>query len=81
MEWVERKLPIFIRASQNMAATAALLDVFPKPSTDGVGDMYQWLKDILDIAVAQEAESSQHRRGGQHVLELFAHPIVSSVHL
>jgi hypothetical protein len=35
-----------------------LLDTLPAPSADGVDTMYQQLKEILGIAVAQEAESS-----------------------
>jgi hypothetical protein len=58
----ERRLPAFTSANQNMAAVAVLLDTLPAPSTDGVGEMYQWLKSILGTAVAQQGESSlQHQ--------------------
>jgi hypothetical protein len=33
--------PTFARASQNVAATTALLDTLPTPSTDGVGKVYR----------------------------------------
>jgi hypothetical protein len=59
---MERMLPAFTRASQNVATAAALLDALPTPSTGGVGKMYQLLKNILGTTVAQQAESSlQHR--------------------
>jgi hypothetical protein len=45
-----------------VAAVAALLDALSTPFTNGVGEMYQWLKSILGTAAAQQAESSlQHR--------------------
>jgi hypothetical protein len=50
MERVEWQLPAFTKASQNVAATAALLDILPAPFTNGVGMVYQWLKSILDTA-------------------------------
>jgi hypothetical protein len=53
-EWAEQQLPAFARASQNMAAMAALLT----PSTDGVDEVYQWLKSILGTAAALQVESS-----------------------
>jgi hypothetical protein len=57
----ERRLPTFARASQNIIAVATLFDTLPTPSTDRVGKVYQQLKNILDTAAAQEAESSlQH---------------------
>jgi hypothetical protein len=49
----ELQLPTFTRASQNVAAPAALLDTLPVPSTDSVGKVYQQLKNILGIATAQ----------------------------
>jgi hypothetical protein len=49
-ERMERQLPAFARASQNMATMAALLDALPAPSTDGVGKVYQRLKSILSAA-------------------------------
>jgi hypothetical protein len=54
---VERQLPAFARASQNVTAAAALLDVLPTPSTNEVGKVYQQLKSILSTAVVQQAES------------------------
>jgi hypothetical protein len=36
----ERQLPTFSRASQNMAAAAALLNTLPASSTDGVDKVY-----------------------------------------
>jgi hypothetical protein len=50
--------PTFARASQNMAATATLLDTLPMPSTDGIDMVYHQLKDILGVATEQQAESS-----------------------
>jgi hypothetical protein len=62
MERAEQQLPTFARASQNMAATTSLLDTLPIPSTDGVGELYQQLVNILGIAATQQAESSlQHQ--------------------
>jgi hypothetical protein len=44
-----------------MAAATALLDTMPAPSTNGVGKVYQQLKNILGTAAAQQAKSSlQH---------------------
>jgi hypothetical protein len=58
----ERQLPTFVRANQNVAAMAVLLDTLPVPSTDRVGKVYQQLKNILGTVVAQQVESSlQHR--------------------
>jgi hypothetical protein len=50
---VEQQLPTFTRASWNVAITATLLDTLPTPSTDGVGEVYQWLKNIISTAAAQ----------------------------
>jgi hypothetical protein len=44
---VERQLPTFTGASQNVAVEATLLDMLPAPSTDGVGEGIQRLKNIL----------------------------------
>jgi hypothetical protein len=41
-----------------MAVVATLLDTLPAPSTDGVGKVYQGLKNILETATSQQAESS-----------------------
>jgi hypothetical protein len=39
-----------------------LMDTLPTPSTNGVGEVFQWLKIILDTIAAQQVESSlQHR--------------------
>jgi hypothetical protein len=48
----------FARASQNVAASATLLDTLPAPSTDKVDKVYQKMKDILSTATAQQVESS-----------------------
>jgi hypothetical protein len=62
MERAERQLPTFTMASQNVAVVAVLLDTLPPPSTNGVGEMYRWLKGILGTVAAQQAESSwQHQ--------------------
>jgi hypothetical protein len=50
--------PIFARASQNVVSVMALLDTLPAPSIDGVGKVYQQLKDILGVAAKQQIESS-----------------------
>jgi hypothetical protein len=45
-----------------MAIVAAILDTLATPSTGGVGEVYQRLKNFLETAVVQQAESSlQHR--------------------
>jgi hypothetical protein len=42
--------------------TAVLMDTLPAPSTNGVGEVFQWLKSILDTIAVQQVESSlQHR--------------------
>jgi hypothetical protein len=68
VEHVERQLPTFAGASQNMAAMAVLLDTLPIPSTDGVGEVYRRLKNILDTAAAQQAESYLQHRAEAFVL-------------
>jgi hypothetical protein len=40
-----------------VAAAAALLDTMHIPSIDGVGEVYQWLKNIVSTTVAEQAES------------------------
>jgi hypothetical protein len=52
IDHVERQLPTIARASQNVATGAALFDTLPTPSTDGVGEVYQWLKNIIGTAAA-----------------------------
>jgi hypothetical protein len=41
------QIPTFDRASSNMAVVATLLVTLPMPSTDGVGKVYQQLKNIF----------------------------------
>jgi hypothetical protein len=41
-----------------MAMVATLLDTLPAPSTDGVGKVYQRLKNILRTATVHQAKSS-----------------------
>jgi hypothetical protein len=48
--------PTFARASQNMAAVAALQDTLPASFTEGVDKVYHQLKDILGAATAQQVE-------------------------
>jgi hypothetical protein len=50
----------FTKASQNVAASAALLDTLPVPSTNRVDRVYHQLKDILGITTAPQVESSLH---------------------
>jgi hypothetical protein len=50
--------PTFAKATQNVAVAVALLDTLPVPSTDGVDKVYHHLRDILSVAVEQQAESS-----------------------
>jgi hypothetical protein len=60
----KQQLPTFTRASQNVAAVAALLDMLPTPSTGEVGEVYQWLYNILGTIIVQQAEGSL-----QHLVE------------
>jgi hypothetical protein len=53
IERAERQLPTPVRASQSMAVVAALLGTLPTPSTDGVGEVYPWLKIILSTTTAR----------------------------
>jgi uncharacterized membrane protein len=53
--------PTFTRASQNVAAVAALLDTLLMPSADGVDKVCHQLNDILGVAAEQQAESSLQR--------------------
>jgi hypothetical protein len=39
-------------ASQNVVAAVVLLSTMPTPSTDGVDNVYQQLKDILSTTAA-----------------------------
>jgi hypothetical protein len=52
IDHVERQVPTFARANQNMATAAKLLDTLPAPSINGVGEVYQRLKSILGTATA-----------------------------
>jgi hypothetical protein len=59
---VEWQLPTFAKVSHNMTTAVALLDMLPAPSTDGVGERYHWMKNILSTAAALQIESPiQHR--------------------
>jgi hypothetical protein len=49
--------PTFVRASQNMAATASLLDTFSASFTSGVDKVYRQLRDILSYS-RRKARSS-----------------------
>jgi hypothetical protein len=70
MDHAEWQLPTFPRASQNVAAVAALLDTLPAPSIDGVGEVYRLLKNILDTTTMLQAESSLQYRVEASVLTL-----------
>jgi hypothetical protein len=52
--------PTFPRASQNIAAVVALLDILPTPSIDEVGKVYEQLKGILGVATEQQAVNLLH---------------------
>ena len=56
--------PIFNRASQNVAAVAMLVRVMPEPSTTEGRWVRGELRDLLETAVVQQAESSASRRRG-----------------
>jgi hypothetical protein len=58
MGHTEWQLPTFARASQNVVMVAALLNTLAAPSTNGVGEVYQRLKNILSTATVQQVESS-----------------------
>jgi hypothetical protein len=49
IDYAERQLATFTRASQNVAEAATLLDTFLAPSTDGAGKVYQRRNNILGI--------------------------------
>jgi hypothetical protein len=61
------------RTSQNVAIVAMLLNTLPTPSTDGVGEVYRWLKNILSTTVVPQVESSLQHRVETTVLTL-VHP-------
>jgi hypothetical protein len=50
----EQQLPIFTGANQNMDAVVILLDTLPSPSTDGVDEVYQGLKNMLGTTATQQ---------------------------
>jgi hypothetical protein len=50
--------PALAKASQNMAASAMLLDTLPALSTNGVDRVYHRMKYILGIAATLQVESS-----------------------
>jgi hypothetical protein len=56
--------PTFNRASQNLAAAAMLLRTMPEPSTTEGRRVRGELKDLLENAIVQQAESSTSRRQG-----------------
>jgi hypothetical protein len=45
--------PTFPRAKQNTAATIALLDTLPAPSTNEVSKVYQQLRNFFGVATEQ----------------------------
>jgi hypothetical protein len=50
-----------LKASWITAAVASLLGTLPASTTDGIGKVYQWLKNIMGTTAAQQTESSlQH---------------------
>jgi hypothetical protein len=46
IEHAERHLTTFSRVSQNVVTMVTLFDMLPVPSTDGVGKVYQRLKNV-----------------------------------
>ena len=56
--------PIFNRASQNIAAAAMLVRAMPEPSTAEGRRVRGELRDLLETAAVQQAESSASRRHG-----------------
>ena len=56
--------PIFNRASQNVAAAAMLVRAMPEPSTTEGRRVRGELRDLLETAAVQQAESSASRRRG-----------------
>jgi hypothetical protein len=59
-------LPLFRRASQNLAAAAMLLHGCPEPATSKERRVRQQLKALLKAAAAQQAESSASRQRSEH---------------
>ena len=54
--------PIFNRASQNVAAAAMLVRAMPEPSTTEGRRVRGELRDLLETAAVQQAESSVSQR-------------------
>ena len=54
--------PIFNHASQNIAATAMLVRALPEPSTTEGRLVRGELRDLLETAAVQQAESSASQR-------------------
>jgi hypothetical protein len=75
--------PTITGASQNLAAAAMLLRTMPKPSTTEGRCVQGELKDLLENAIVQQAESSASRRRGcpsEHHAEPSRHVQEASVH-
>ena len=56
--------PVFNRASQNIAAAAMLVRAMPEPSTMEGRRVRGELRDLLETAAVQQAESSASRWHG-----------------
>ena len=56
--------PVFNRASQNVAAAAMLVRAMPEPSTTEGQRVRGKLRDLLETAAVQQAESSASRQHG-----------------
>ena len=56
--------PVFNRASQNVAAMAMLVHAMPEPSTTEGRRVHGELRELLETAAVQQAESSASRRHG-----------------
>jgi hypothetical protein len=54
--------PIFARASQNVIAAAVLLRNMPKPSNPDAHRARDEIRELLETAALQQAESSASRR-------------------
>jgi hypothetical protein len=53
--------PIFARANQNVAAAAMLLRNMPKPSNTDTRRVRDEIRELLETAAMQQAESSASR--------------------
>ena len=58
----DKSLPHFTRASQNIAATVALLQGLPKPTTPEDHWTHHEIRTLLECTAVQQAESSLSRR-------------------